>query len=202
MPDEERTPSRHEGARENVNERPPAPDDPAPDDVVGAAALEAFPGTVFVESHGQPVIHVARERWRDVGSWLRDEQGFEMCVDICAVDHLLNAQRSVPPGVTPHRFEVAANFLSLAKRRRIRAVAHVPGPTSEEPTPRIESLVPVYPGVDYSERETYDLFGIVFDDHPDLDRILLPEDWEGHPLRKDDGAARVPLKFKGAGRPR
>ncbi len=61
----------------------------------------------------------------------------------------------------------------------------------------IASLTPVYPGVDYSERETFDLFGVVFEGHPDLTRILLPEDWDGWPLRKDDAAARVPVQFKG-----
>lgn len=185
-------------ARENEHERPRA----TSGDEVGAAAVDALPGVVVDVSHGQAVLHAPREGWRGLAEWLRDEQGFELCVDLCGVDHLLNVARRVPEGVTPHRFEVVANFLSLSGIRRVRAVAQVPGPTPEAPTPRIDSLVPVYPGVEFAERETYDLFGIAFEGHPDLTRIFLPDDWEGHPLRKDDSSAKVPVQFRGAPPPR
>ena len=62
--------------------------------------------------------------------------------------------------------------------------------------PSVASLCEVYPGVNFGEREVYDLFGIAFDGHPDLSRILMPDDWEGYPLRKDDAPARVPVTFK------
>jgi NADH-quinone oxidoreductase subunit C len=68
--------------------------------------------------------------------------------------------------------------------------------------PTVPSLMGVYPGVEFPERETFDLFGINFDGHPDLTRILMPDDWVGHPLRKDDPSARVPVTFKGDPRPR
>jgi len=84
-----------------------------------------------------------------------------------------------------------ANFLSHPRNRRIRAICQVP-----ERDPKVASLVELYPGVNFGEREVYDLFGIVFEGHPDLTRILMPDDWEGFPLRKDDAPARVPVTFK------
>lgn len=161
-------------------------------DEVARAALEQFDGLVWHDSFGQSVLYVPREQWLDVARWLRDDQGFEICSDICGVDHLLNARRPLPPGVAAQRFEISANFLSMSRNRRLRMLCEVPGDDAT-----VASLTPVYPGVDYSERETFDLFGVVFEGHPDLTRILLPEDWDGWPLRKDDAAARVPVQFKG-----
>jgi NADH-quinone oxidoreductase subunit C len=68
--------------------------------------------------------------------------------------------------------------------------------------PEVDSLFSLYPGTEAMEREAFDLFGVLFRDHPDLTRILMPEEWEGHPLRKDYGSGRVPVQFKEAPGPR
>ena len=167
-----------------------------PSDDVAAAILERFEGARFVVSHTQPVVYLDRSQWRDAAEFLRDEQQFTMCVDITAVDFLTAVTRAVPPGVEPERFEVVANFLSHARNRRVRLIAQVPATDAE-----IASLTPVYSGLNFPEREVFDLFGITFVDHPDLTRILMPDDWEGHPLRKDDAPARVPVTFKEDPRP-
>jgi NADH-quinone oxidoreductase subunit C len=164
---------------------------PVPDDEVAAAVVEQFPQSVFDRSHGQPVVYVERSAWGDLARFLRDEQQFTQCVDVTAVDHLVDAARREIPGVRHERYEVVANFLSHSRNRRLRAICQVPAGESE-----VTSLTDVYPGVNFPEREVYDLFGISFDGHPDLTRILMPDDWVGHPLRKDDAPARVPVTFK------
>jgi NADH-quinone oxidoreductase subunit C len=160
-------------------------------DEIAAAVVERFPGTVFHDSHGQPVVYVARDGWLELARFLRDEQEFTQCLDVTAVDHLVDAARLVPAGVDAERFEVVANFLSHPRNRRLRAICQVP---SDDP--RVESLTELYPGVNFGEREVFDLFGIEFTGHPDLTRILMPDDWVGYPLRKDDAPARVPVTFK------
>jgi len=127
---------------------------------------------------------------------LRDD-GFEMCADLCGVDYLTHPGRTLPDGVTPERFEVVVNLLSLSQSRRIRVRVQVPAEDAV-----LDTLFPLYPGTEAMEREVYDLFGVVFTGHPDMTRILLPEEWEGHPLRKDYGIGRVPVQFKGAPGPR
>jgi NADH-quinone oxidoreductase subunit C len=96
-------------------------------------------------------------------------------------------------GVAAERFEVVVNLLSIQRRERLRVRVQVP-----ESDPVIPSLFDVHPGAEAHERETYDMFGVVFDGHPDLTRILMPEDWTGHPLRKDYDPGRIPVQFKGA----
>jgi NADH-quinone oxidoreductase subunit C len=187
-------------AREEAHEDEAAesePEPPVPSDEVAAALVAQFPGAVFTESHGQPVVYLPREQWHDVATFLRDEQQFTQCVDVCAVDQLVAPARATPPGVTAERFEVVANFLSHARNRRIRVIAQLP-----VDDPSVASITDLYPGVNFAERETYDLFGVEFTGHPDLTRILMPDDWLGHPLRKDDAPARVPVTFKGDPSPR
>ncbi len=123
--------------------------------------------------------------------------GFEQLSDLTAVDYLTHPGRSLPPGVEAARFEVVANLLSLSARRRVRVRVQVP-----EDDPAVDTLWDLYPGAEAMEREVFDLFGIRFAGHPDLTRILMPEDWEGHPLRKDYGVGRVPVQFKEAPGPR
>ncbi len=168
-----------------------------PWDDVAAALCAAIEGAVFHDSHGQPVVHVPRDQWAAAAALLRDQERFTTCLDVCAVDHLTDADRLVVEGVAPERFEIVANFLSHPRNRRIRVIAQVP---AGDPT--IASITELYPGVNFAERETFDLFGISFDGHPELTRILMPDDWEGHPLRKDFGPARVPVTFKGDPGPR
>jgi NADH/F420H2 dehydrogenase subunit C len=188
-------------AREEDHEPAVDGDEPVSDelvsDEVAAVVVARFAGSVFVESHGQPVVYVDRAVMADVARLLRDEEQFTMLVDTVVVDHLLDGSRVRVDGVAPERFEVVVNFLSHSRNRRIRIVCEVP---VDDPT--VPSLTPVYPGADFAERESYDLFGITFEGHPDLTRILMPDDWHGHPLRKDDAPARVPVTFKGDPSPR
>jgi NADH-quinone oxidoreductase subunit C len=151
--------------------------------------------------HGAPVrgegqqrsVLPDRDRYPEVMSALRRD-GYWVCVDLCAVDYLgFDAPRPLPAGVRPERFEVVANLLDPTARRRLRVRVQVP-----ESDPRIASMAHLHPGVENHERETFDLFGIVFEGHPDLTRILLPDDWDGHPLRKDFSVGRIPVQFKGA----
>ena len=137
-----------------------------------------------------------RDTYKEMVTAFRDA-GFEMCADLCAVDYLTHPGRSLPDGVTAERFEVVVNLLSLSTRQRVRIRVQVP-----ESDPTVDSLTDVYPGTDAMEREAYDMVGILFAGHPDMTRILMPEEWEGHPLRKDYGVGRVPVQFKEAPGPR
>jgi NADH-quinone oxidoreductase subunit C len=125
------------------------------------------------------------------------EDGFRVCSDLSAVDYLRHPGRSLPEQVRPERFEVVVNLLRLEPVGRVRVRCLVP-----EGDARLRTITDLYPGADAMEREAYDLFGVVFEGHPDLTRILMPEDWEGHPLRKDYTVGRVPVQFKEAPRPR
>ena len=109
--------------------------------------------------------------------------GFEMMVDLTAVDWF----RKKEP-----RFEIVVNFLSVSKNKRVGLVVKV---NDDLNVPSITSL---YPSANFYEREVFDMFGINFEDHPDLTRILMPDDWNGHPLRKDYGSGRIPVQFKNA----
>ena len=170
-----------------AGEPPAAP----PADEVVAAVTARFPATVGHESHGQPVVYVERSAWHDVAQFLRDEERFTQCLDVTVVDHLVDAERALIPGVAVERFEVVANFLSHPRNRRIRAICELP---ADDPT--VASIVDVYVGMSFPEREAFDMFGVVFEGHPDLTRLLMPDDWVGHPLRKDDAPGRIPVEFK------
>ncbi len=183
-------------AREQDHESAPEGDEPIPDEVA-AAVVDRFPGTIFNESHGQAVVYVERSALADVARFLRDEQQFTMCMDVTVVDHLLDGARYVVAGVMPERYEVVANFLSHPRNRRIRVICEVPASDLTVP-----SITEVYPGMNFGEREAFDMFGVVFEGHPELTRILMPDDWDGHPLRKDYPVARVPVTFKGDPQPR
>jgi NADH-quinone oxidoreductase subunit C len=138
-------------------------------------------------------LHPTREQLVKTVRDLRDDEGFQVCLDVTAVDYLAYAApRVLPPGVQPERFEVVVLLLSLTRRERLRLRVQVPG---DDPT--CPSLFDVHPGTEAPEREVFDMFGIRFEGHPDLSRILMPEDWEGYPLRKDYPVGAIPVQFKG-----
>lgn len=167
--------------------------DAAPAETTATPELEMAYGCPVTWSRQQRVIHPGRDQWLETASSLLGD-GFNMCVDVTAVDFLtFGGQRRLPAGVQAERFEVVAGFISHQRRERIRARVQVP-----EADPTIASLYSIYPGSDTLEREVYDLLGIVFDGHPDLSRIMMPEHWEGHPLRKDYATGAIPVQFKGA----
>jgi len=149
-------------------------------------------GALSSMSRGQLVVHPHRSEYLDLIGSLYDD-GYRVCVDLTGVDYLLAANHPVPAGVTPERFEVVVSLLSMQLRQRIRVRVQVP-----ETEVTLPSIYQLHPGTEAMERETYDMFGIVFTGHPDLTRILMPDDWEGHPLRKDYGIGRIPVQFKGA----
>jgi NADH-quinone oxidoreductase subunit C len=151
-------------------------------------------GVLLEDSLGQEVLHPSREQYAEVVAALR-EDGYAVCIDVTAVDYLAHPHRALPPGIAAERFEVVAQFLDHQQRRRIRLRVQVP-----DRDPTLASIVDQYPGADALEREVFDMFGIGFDGHPDLTRILMPEDWEGHPLRKDYAVGAIPVQFKGAGK--
>ena len=150
-------------------------------------------GMPVTHSRGQVVLHPSREQLEQLVRDLRDDEGFLVCVDLTAVDHLsYSATRDLPEGIEAERFEVVVGLLSHARRERLRLRVQVP---ASDPT--CPSLFDVHPGVEALEREVYDMFGISFEGHPDLTRILMPEDWEGFPLRKDSPVGAIPVQFKG-----
>jgi NADH-quinone oxidoreductase subunit C len=157
-----------------------------------APAQELRHGVPVTWSTGTQVLHPAREELCKVVRTLRDDDGFNMCLDLCAVDYLTyDADRGLPEGVAPERFEVVVTLISHTVRERLRLRVQVP---ADDPT--CPSLFEVHPGTEAMEREAYDLLGVSFSDHPDLTRILMPEDWDGFPLRKDESIGRIPVQFK------
>lgn len=169
----------------------PAAEESAPVEAP-AAEPELVHGVPVTYSRGQKVLHPERGQLVDVVRKLRDDDGYIMCLDLCGVDYLAyDAERDLPADVAPERFEVVVTLISHADRDRLRLRTQVPADDATCP-----SLFDVHPGTEAMEREAFDLFGIAFDGHPDLTRILMPEDWEGHPLRKDEAMGRIPVQFK------
>lgn len=153
----------------------------------GAALLvDAFDDATFSEhryaSSGATytAVSVPVDQWVAFAEAARDA-GFDAFVDLAAVDHFTDAPR----------FEVALNLLDMAAGERIVVSTRVP---YDDPT--VPTITDVFAGANFYEREAYDLVGIDFPGHPDLTRILLPDDWEGHPLRKDYDVGAVPVEFK------
>jgi NADH-quinone oxidoreductase subunit C len=149
-----------------------------PDDIETSLALEHLKGfdPAAVEDarafRGELTIYLRPQSLRRVSEFLRDAPDllFKFLADVTALDLYPNEPR----------FEVVYHLLSMEKNVRLRLKVRLPSSD-----PRVESLVPVWPAANAFEREVFDLFGIVFEGHPYLRRILMPEDWQGHPLRKD-----------------
>ncbi len=136
------------------------------------------------------VVHCNRSDYLRLMSALKAD-GYALPVGVTGVDYLTHPGRDLPEGITAERFEVVVELLSLQLRQRVRVRCQVPAAD-----PAVPTLYELWPGTEAHERETYDLFGIRFDGHPDPSRILMPEDWEGHPLRKDYDTGHVPVQFK------
>jgi NADH:ubiquinone oxidoreductase subunit C len=167
-----------------------------PAEPVPAPEPELLHGVVVTRDHGQYVAHPTRRELVELVRTLRHE-GWLQCLDVTAVDHLTNPRRTMPPGIEPERFELVVTLISHTRRERLRLRVQVP-----EDDPEVPSLFNEHPGTEAMEREVFDLFGITFTGHPDLTRILMPEDWQGHPLRKDYAVGRIPVQFKDAPAPR
>ncbi len=117
----------------------------------------------------QSILVVAAEKLREIALYARDEEKFDMLTDLTAVDWPRREKR----------FDVVLNLYSFSRNERLRLKAHA-GEGEKVP-----SVTSVWGTANWLERECYDMFGIIFEGHPDLRRILLPEEWQGHPLRKD-----------------
>ena len=150
---------------------------------------ERFGGAVLAtaSAHGDEMATVERASIKEILRFLRDdgETAFDFLSDLTAVDYL-----AFPPGGREPRFEVVYQLYSTSRKHRLRVKAGVPD--EAEPTdgsaagaPWIDSVVELWPGADWLEREVWDLYGIRFRGHPDLRRILMYEEFVGHPLRKD-----------------
>ena len=168
----------------------------APTDDAGADAAESAPSPLLVHgcatsgSGGQLVVHPTREQYLDLLRHLLDD-GYVQCLDVFGADYLLHPGRTtLPDGIAPERFEVVLLLMNHNDRTRLRVRVQVP-----EDDPTLPSLFTLWPGTEAPERETYDMFGVEFTGHPDLTRILMPEDWVGHPLRKDFEVGAIPVQF-------
>jgi len=140
-----------------------------------------------VVDRGEITLHVRREKLLALAEALRNSPGtrFELMSSISGVDY--------PADPTGRRLHAVYHLTSMTHRRRLRLEVAV-----SDADPHVPSLVGIYPTSDWHERETWDMFGIVFDGHPNLTRIMMPDDWPGHPQRKDYPLGGVPVDYKGA----
>jgi NADH-quinone oxidoreductase subunit C len=139
-----------------------------------------------VLDRGELTLHIIPERIAEVCLAMRDGDSlrFELCSSVSGVDYL---------GTDERRLHTVYELTSMTYRRHIRLETAI---TAEDP--HQPSVTSVYPTADWQERETYDMFGIIYDGHPGLTRILMPDDWEGHPQRKDYPLGGIPVEYKGA----
>jgi NADH-quinone oxidoreductase subunit C len=159
-------------------------------DEVTDALEEAYPGFAdaieeVVVDRGELTLHIVPEKIAEVCQVMRDDEAlrFELCSSVSGVDYLGSDER---------RLHVVYQLTSMTYRRVIRLEAAVPADGG------LPSVTSVYPTADWQEREAYDMFGVIFTGHPNLTRILMPDDWEGFPQRKDYPLGGVPVEYKGA----
>ena len=153
-------------------------------DRLRSTELEAALERVVIH-RGEITFHVRREDLLFVAQMLRDDERlrFEMLSSLSGVHY---------PDDTGRELHAAYHLVSMTHNRRIRVEVSCP-----DADPRIPSVVSIYPTADWHERETWDMFGIVFEGHPALTRILMPDDWPGHPQRKDYPLGGIPVEYKG-----
>jgi NADH-quinone oxidoreductase subunit C len=149
------------------------------------ADFDAAVERVIVD-RGELTLHVRREHLVEVARLLRDEAtlAFELCGGVSGVHYPTDAGREL---------HTVYHLVSITHNRRIRVEVSIP-----DADPHVPSVVSVYPSCDWHERETWDFFGIVFDGHPALTRIEMPDDWKGHPQRKDYPLGGIPVEYRGA----
>jgi NADH-quinone oxidoreductase subunit C len=159
-------------------------------DEIVDALYEAYPEAEAAilqvsTDRGELTLHLEREHLLGVATALRDNENlrFELCSSVSGVDY--------PNSV--NRLHSVTHLTSMTYRRRMRLEVAV-----SPDDPHLPSLTPIYPGADWQEREAFDMFGIVYDGHPGLTRILMPDDWDGHPQRKDYPLGGIPVQYKGA----
>ena len=155
---------------------------------LGETGLEGAIERVVID-RGEITFHIRRDDLPFVAQMLRDDEAlrFELCSGVSGVHYT---------GDTDRELHAVYHLLSMTHNRRIRLEVSAP-----DADPHIPSIVSVYPTNDWHERETYDMFGIIFDGHPALTRILMPDDWPGHPQRKDYPLGGIPVEYKGVSIP-
>ncbi len=159
-------------------------------DALGAAYPELSAAVErTVVDRGELTFHVRRERLLELARQLRDaeELRFELLSSLSGVHYPMDAGREL---------HVDYELTSMTHNRRIRLEVSAP-----DTDPHVPSVVSVWPTADFQEREVWDLFGVVFDGHPALTRIMMPDDWPGHPQRKDYPLGGIPVEYKGASVP-
>jgi NADH/F420H2 dehydrogenase subunit C len=179
-------------------------------------SYDALPGFVgLTESFGETTVTIEAARIREACTYARDELGFAMLVDLAATDYLGWGAKGVSgyigtaggrdlnspstqglqtlPAPKPKRFSVSYHLLALRQPPlRVRLQCWV------DDGDEVPSVISVWPTADWHERETYDMFGITFDGHPHMRRLLMEDDWDGHPLRKDYPIGGEPVRFSDA----
>ena len=179
-------------------------------------SYDALPGFVgLTESFGETTVTIEAARIREACAYARDELGFAMLVDLAATDYLGWGTKGVSgyigtaggrdlnspstqglqtlPAPKPKRFSVSYHLLALSQPPlRVRLQCWL------DDGDEVPSVISVWPTADWHERETYDMFGIAFDGHPHMRRILMEDDWDGHPLRKDYPIGGEPVRFSDA----